>query len=79
MLVDITLQQHTRPVNVVFTITRNMFQDINKHLFDKVRILFVRLDNILLTQNGFIKNKIRLMHLDKDGHKHPPILGSRAD
>lgn len=36
MIVDITLQQGTRPVNIVITVTRQMFEDINKHLFDKV-------------------------------------------
>ena len=36
MIVDITLQQSTRPIHIVITVTRQMFEDINKHLFDKV-------------------------------------------
>ncbi|KAL5253274.1 hypothetical protein ACHWQZ_G013151 [Mnemiopsis leidyi] len=36
MLVDITLQQSTRPVNIVLTITRRIFEHINRDLFDKV-------------------------------------------
>lgn len=34
--VDVTLLQKERPVNVVIPVTRQLFEDINKHLFDKV-------------------------------------------
>lgn len=34
--VDVTLLQKEKPVNVVIPVTRQLFEDINKHLFDKV-------------------------------------------
>ena len=56
MIVDITLQQGTRPVNIVLTITRQMFEDINKHLFDKV--IIVRRSLLKLFRHYLNSNKL---------------------